>query len=31
MGGLQLERSLGRGQVRQLTEPEIEQLLASAD
>jgi 23S rRNA pseudouridine2605 synthase len=31
LGGLQLERSLGRGQVRQLTETEIEQLLGSAD
>ncbi len=31
LGGLQLERSLGRGQVRQLADPEIEQLLGSAD
>lgn len=31
LGGLQLERSLGRGQVRQLTDPEIEHLLGSAD
>jgi 23S rRNA pseudouridine2605 synthase len=31
LGGLQLERALGRGQVRQLTEQEIEQLLGSAE
>lgn len=30
LGGLKLERSLGRGQVRQLAAAEIEQLLASA-
>jgi 23S rRNA pseudouridine2605 synthase len=31
LGGLQLERSLGRGQVRQLTGAEVAQLLAGAD